>query len=130
MPPGFSEFMRKVPLALGRGSVVGRILLGTKTVHIHDVLADREFVLHEPQKTIGLRTLLGVPLMREETPIGVLVLTRNAMRPFADKQIELVNTFADQAVIAIENCGCSMKSRTRAASLRRRASTSRSSSPI
>jgi len=103
MPPGFSEFMRKVPLALGRGSVVGRVLLEKKTVHIHDVLADPEFVLQEPQKKIGLRTLLGVPLMREGTPIGVLVLMRNAMRPFTDKQIELVNTFADQAVIAIEN---------------------------
>jgi signal transduction histidine kinase len=103
MPAGFSEFMRKVPLARGRGSVVGRVLLEKKTVHIHDVLADPEFVLHEPQEKIGLRTLLGVPLMREGTPIGVLVLTRNAMRPFTDKQIELVNTFADQAVIAIEN---------------------------
>jgi signal transduction histidine kinase len=103
MPPGFSEFMRRVPLVPGRGSVVGRVLLEKKAVHIHDVLADPEFILHEPQKKIGLRTLLGVPLMREGTPIGVLVLTRNAMWPFTDKQIELANTFADQAVIAIEN---------------------------
>jgi signal transduction histidine kinase len=78
-------------------------VLEGRTVHIPDVLADPEYDYGEGQKVGGYRTLLGVPLMREGAAIGALVLGRSAPRPFTPQQIELVETFADQAVIAIEN---------------------------
>jgi PAS domain S-box-containing protein len=87
----------------GRDSLVGRVLLERKTVQIHDVLADPEYNYRDMQKAAGYRTLLGVPLMRQGEPIGVLFLGRRTVEPFTDKQVELVSTFADQAVIAIEN---------------------------
>src|SRR5262249_51968491 len=102
-PPGYSEYVKTLPMAPGRGSVTGRVLLEGKPVHIIDVLADPEYTLVEAQKRAGFRTLLGVPLLREGIPIGVLHLYRTVVRPFTDKQIALVETFADQAAIAIEN---------------------------
>ena len=72
-------------------------------MHIHDVRADPEYTFLEGQKLGDYRTALSVPMLREGTPIGILALTRREVRPFTDKQIELVTTFADQAAIAIEN---------------------------
>jgi two-component system NtrC family sensor kinase len=96
------EVLKRLSIRPGRDTITGRTLLEGKTVHIPDVLADPEY--NSPALSIGAnRTVLGVPLMREGTPVGVLVVTRSTVRPFTSKEIELVETFADQAVIAIEN---------------------------
>ncbi|MER8967279.1 GAF domain-containing protein [Mesorhizobium sp. M0808] len=99
----WQEYVKDKRLAPGRGSVVGRALLDRKIVHVADVLADREYTFLESTSKVWFRTVLGVPLMREGNPIGVLVLARQNVQPFTDKQIDLIQTFADQAVIAIEN---------------------------
>ena len=101
--PEFKEYVRAQTYAPGRGGVVGRVLLERKSVQIPDVLADSEYAFRDLARIGGYRTILGVPLLREEIPIGLLVMHRAAVRPFTEKQIELVETFADQAVIAIEN---------------------------
>ena len=102
-PPGYQEYVETVPLERGRGSVFGRVLLERKPVQIVDVLADPEYAMRELQKRAGFRTVLGVPLLREGVPIGLLNVNRTSVRAFTDKQIELVTAFADQAAIAIEN---------------------------
>ena len=99
----YDEYMRERPIVPGRGTTLGRTVTACTPIQIHDVTADPEYTLTEGQRLGGFRTVLGVPLMREGTPIGVIMLTRNTVRPFTDKQIELASTFADQAVIAIEN---------------------------
>jgi GAF domain-containing protein len=99
----FVEFMSTHPLELGRGTVVGRTVLEGKAIQIPDVMADREYRFIEGAKVGGTRTMLAVPILREGTPIGVIVLSRKRVEPFTDRQIDLVSTFADQAVIAIEN---------------------------
>jgi signal transduction histidine kinase len=86
-----------------RGSVVGRTLLEGKTIHVPDVQADAEYAPSVARRSSNVRTMLGVPLRRDGFPIGVFVLTRHMVRPFSAKQIELAATFADQALIAIEN---------------------------
>jgi GAF domain-containing protein len=101
--PEFLEYVRTVPVEPERGSAFGRALLERRVIHIPDVQTDPEYTFLEGQKLGGYRTTLGVPMLREGIPIGVLALTRSEMRPFTNKQIELATTFADQAAIAIEN---------------------------
>ena len=99
----YAEFIASHPAGINRGTVSGRVLLEHKIVHVLDVLTDPEYTYGAGQKVGGFRTLLGVPLLREGSPIGVIALGRKSVRSFTDKQIELAETFADQAVIAIEN---------------------------
>ena len=102
-PDEFDEYMRQNPLAPSRATTTGRVALEGKMVHIPDVLADPEYAFPKGQQLGGYRSNLGVPLLRDGVPIGAFVLMRPVVKPFSDKQIELVETFADQAVIAVEN---------------------------
>jgi two-component system, NtrC family, sensor kinase len=104
---GFSEEAKRFalahPLSPGRGTTTGRVILERRAVHIPDVLQDPEFTYRDGQKAIGFRTVLGIPLLREDALLGIFAITRTHVEPFTDKEIELATTFADQAVIAIEN---------------------------
>ena len=101
--PDAVQYSLEHPLKASSGSATGRVALEGRAIHIPDVLADPEYQATGYQQAFGYRTILGVPLLREGSPIGVFALTRDEVKPFTDKQIELVTTFADQAVIAIEN---------------------------
>ena len=98
-----SEFRRVHAAELGRGTIVGRTILDGKPIQVEDVQADPGYTYKDAARVGNVRTALGVPLVREGSPIGVFFLSRTTVRPFTDSQIDLVTTFADQAVIAIEN---------------------------
>ncbi len=116
---GFSQelvdYLRDIPIEAERGTVSGRALLEGRVIHIADVKSDPEYTLVEGQRLGDYRTILSVPMLREGVPIGVLTLLRSEIRPFTDKQIELVTTYANQAAIAIENVRLfeSVETRTR-----------------
>jgi signal transduction histidine kinase len=97
------KYLEHLNLEPGRGSIVGRTLMEVRSVQVQDIQADPEYELNEIVRIGDYRTMLGVPLLREGIPVGVFVLTRCRVELFTDKQIELVSSFADQAVIAIEN---------------------------
>src|SRR5262249_40893808 len=101
--PEYMEYVKDIPVKLERGTTTGRALLERRVIHIPDVLNDPDYTWAKAQELGGFRTNLGVPMLREGVPMGVLALTRSEVRPFTEKQIELVTMFADQAVIAIEN---------------------------
>jgi signal transduction histidine kinase len=111
----YLDYVKDLPIVVEGGSAAGRALLEGRMIHIADVKADPKYTLIDVQKLGDYRTILAVPMLREKAAIGVLVLTRSDVRPFAEKQIELVTTFADQSAIAIENVRLfeSVETRTR-----------------
>jgi two-component system, NtrC family, sensor kinase len=113
--PEFHTFMANHPVPGGAGSISGRTVMKGETIQVVDVTTDPDYKMSDVIKFANIRTLLGVPLLREGTPTGVIVLARSTVRPFTAQQIELVQTFADQAVIAIENVRLfeSVEARTR-----------------
>ncbi len=101
--PEHEKRMQREPVKPGRGSIVGRVVIESKSVHLLDSQSDPDPEVANRSRSGNVRTMLGVPLQREGTPIGVLLLQRSIVQPFTDKEIALAETFADQAVIAIEN---------------------------
>lgn len=104
--PQFIERVRNIPVALDNTSIIGRALVKRKIVEIADALEDPEYTFNAAAKLDGstiIRTVLGVPMMRDGVPVGAMSLSRSEVRVFTDRQVELVTTFADQAAIAIEN---------------------------
>ncbi len=100
---GFIRHAAENPIVPNRGSCIGRTVLEKKTIHLPDCLTDAEYSYFEYQGSGKYRTMLGVPLLRDNVAVGAIGLLRSVVKPFTDKQIELVTTFADQAAIAIEN---------------------------
>ena len=103
LTPAIRDYMTKTQFEPGRGTIAGRTALERDVIHVTDVQDDPEYALGASAREMGARTMLGVPLLREGIPIGMIVLMRRVVRRFSDRQIDLATTFADQAVIAIEN---------------------------
>src|SRR5262245_25830151 len=103
LAPALRDYMTKIQFEPGRGTIAGRTALERDVIHVTDVQDDPEYTLGASAREMGARTMLGVPLLREGTPIGMIVLMRRVVRRFSDRQIDLATTFADQAAIAIEN---------------------------
>jgi two-component system NtrC family sensor kinase len=102
-PPEYEAFARTLSLAPSRASVTQRAALERRISHVADIAADPDYELPEASELGNARTALGVPLLREGEPVGVFTLARQRVEPFSEKEIALVSTFADQAVIAMEN---------------------------
>jgi GAF domain-containing protein len=113
IPAEYSGFQARNPIAPGRGTLAGRTVLERRAVHIEDAAGDPEYTRAEAVRLGRQRTMLGVPLIRDDALTGVITLARSHVEPFTDKQIGLVTTFADQAVIAIENARLFNELRTR-----------------
>jgi signal transduction histidine kinase len=103
VPGGRLELWQRMPLRIGRGTVAGRALLERRPMQVADIQTDPHYEIHDPKMVGGMRTILAVPLLRDGVPLGVISLWKDHVAPFSDHQIGLVATFADQAVIAIEN---------------------------
>jgi class 3 adenylate cyclase len=103
MRPEWDRRVRDVVFKPDRSTITGRAALERRVVHVPDITADPEYGLAGSAAIGGIRTNLGVPLLREREPIGVIALARTRVEPFSEGQVELVRTFADQAVIAMEN---------------------------
>ena len=115
--PEYKAWMETHTIAPGSKTLIGRTTAARQPVHISDATVDPDYQWAELISRGGFRTMLGVPLMRESEPIGVIALCRRVVSPFTDKQIELVTTFADQAVIAVENVRLFEAERQRTAEL-------------
>ena len=103
LDPAYREIEERSPLTPGTGTLVGRVALEGRALQIADALSDPDYAVKDEAQVTRARTMLGVPLLREGAPVGVIAMARDRVEPFSDKEIALVTTFADQAVIAIEN---------------------------